>query len=118
MRRPFYLATKLLIAEFYKGALLLEIGSNPPSVKEVWRNFKKNPKLNDAMNAMMATPIVKGDMAYGVAYSKSGAGVLRCIELASGDMKWNDETWMGGKKPLMFANGFITPNEDKCFVLQ
>ena len=107
---------KLLIAEFYKGALLLELGSNPPSVNEIWRNFKKNPRLDDAMNAMMATPIVKDGLAYGVAYSKSGAGVLRCIELETGEMKWNNETWMGGEKPLMFANGFITPNEDKQFI--
>lgn len=113
---PVLTGNQLLIAEFYKGALMLEIGSNPPSVTEVWRNFKKNPKLDDAMNAMMATPIVKDGLAYGVAYSRRGGGVLRCIELATGEMKWNNETWMGGKKPLMFANGFITPNEDKCFV--
>jgi outer membrane protein assembly factor BamB len=112
---PVLVGNKLLIAEFYKGAVLLEIGSNPPSVKEVWRNFEKNPKLDDALNAMMATPVVKDGLAYGVAYNKRGEGLLRCVELESGDMKWTDENWMGDK-PLMFANGFFTPNEDKYFV--
>ena len=112
---PVLVGNKLLIAEFYKGALLLEIGSNPPSVNEVWRNFAKNPKLDDAMNAMMATPVVKDGLAYGVAYSKRGDGLLRCIDLESGEMKWTDENWMGDK-PLMFATGFITPNEDKYFI--
>lgn len=113
---PVLTGNKLLIAEFYKGALLLELGSNPPSVKEVWRNFKQDPELKGAMNAMMATPIVKNGLAYGVAYSRSGAGVLRCVEVESGDVKWTNEKWMGGKKPLMFANGFITENEGKYFV--
>ena len=112
---PVFSGNKLLIAEFYKGALMLEVGSNPPSVKEVWRNFKKNPKLDDAMNAMMATPVIEDGLVYGVAYNKRGQGVLRCIELDTGDMKWTDENWMGDK-PLMFANGFVTPNEDKYFV--
>jgi outer membrane protein assembly factor BamB len=64
---PVLVGNQLLIAEFYKGALLLEIGSNPPSVNEVWRNFEKNPKLDDALNAMMATPVVQDGLAYGVA---------------------------------------------------
>jgi hypothetical protein len=41
--------------------------------------------------------------------------VLRCIELKSGNLKWTDEKWMGDK-PLMFANGFFTPNEEKYFI--
>jgi outer membrane protein assembly factor BamB len=113
---PLIHGNKLLIAEFYKGALLLEMASNPPSVKEVWRNFKKNPKLDDAMNCMMSTPFVENGLVYGVAYSRQGGGVLRCVDLETGEMKWNDPSWMGGEKPLMFANAFITPNEDKQFV--
>ncbi len=113
---PVIAGNKLLIAEFYKGALLLEMGSQPPRVREVWRNFTKNPNLKDAMNAMMATPVVMDGLAYGVAYRKNGAGVLRCIDIESGEMRWTDDRWLGGEKPLMFANGFITPNEDKCFI--
>jgi hypothetical protein len=53
-----------------------------------------------------------------VAYNGKGQGLLRCIELKSGNMIWTDETWTGGSKPLMFANGFITPNEDICVDLK
>lgn len=112
---PVLTGNQLLIAEFYKGALLLEIGSNPPSVKEVWRNFKKNPRLNDALNAMMATPVVSQGLAYCVAYNRRGQGVMRCVELATGEMKWNEEKWLDDKA-LMFSNGFITPNEEKFFI--
>ncbi|MEM9941392.1 MAG: PQQ-binding-like beta-propeller repeat protein [Planctomycetota bacterium] len=113
---PVITGNQVLIAEFYKGALMLELDSNPPSVKEVWRNFAKNPKLDDAMNAMMATPVVKAGYAYGIGYTRRGGGVMRCIQLDSAEMKWNNETWLGGKKPQMFSNAFITPNEDKYFL--
>ncbi len=106
---------QLLISEFYKGSLLLEIGSNPPSVTESWRQFKINPKLNDAMNAMMATPVIQDGHIYGNAFNQRGQGVLRCTDLATGAMKWNDEDWLADK-PLIFATGFIVPNGDKCFI--
>lgn len=113
---PVITGNQLLIAEFYKGAMLLELGSNPPSATEIWRNFKQNPKLDDAMNIMMATPVVRNGFAYGIANNGRGQGLLRCIELKSGDMVWTDETWMGGSKPLNFSSAFITPNEEKYFI--
>ena len=106
---------QLLISEFYKGSLLLEIGSNPPSVIEKWRQFETNPKLDKAMNSMMATPVVKDGHAYGVAYNGRGQGVLRCIDLETGEMTWNRDDWMS-EKPLMFATAFIIANEDKYFI--
>lgn len=112
---PVLSGNHLLIAEFYKGALLLEFGSDSHGVKEVWRNFKINPKLDDAMNAMMATPVIRDGLIYGVAYNRRGAGVLRCVDLMSSEMIWTDEKWLA-EKPLTFANGFITPNEDKYFI--
>lgn len=112
---PVLIGNQLLISEFYKGSMLLELGSNPPSIKEVWRNFKLNPKLDDAMNCMLATPVVSDGFAYGVAYSRRGEGVLRCIDLKTAEAKWTDEKWLADK-PLMFASAFITPNEDKYFI--
>jgi len=117
---PTFLDNKLLIAEFYKGALLLELDGKPPSAKEIWKNVEKNPKLDDAMNCMMSTPVIKDGHAYGVAHDRRGNGVLRCIEVGSGEMKWSDPTWIGGDKPTMFANGFITQfgptNTEHCYI--
>ena len=112
---PTFIGRQLLICEYYKGSMLLEIGSNPPSVVEKWQQFKINPKLDDAMNCMLATPVVKEGYAYGIAYNGRGQGVLRCTDLQSGAMKWTKEDWIG-EKPLMFSSGFITPNEDKYFI--
>jgi hypothetical protein len=112
---PVFAGNQLLISEFYKGSLLLEIGSNPPSVTEKWRQFKINPRLDDALNSMMATPIIQDGFIYGNAFNRRGQGVFRCHELATGAMKWSMEDWIG-EKPLVFATGFIVPNGDKCFI--
>ena len=112
---PTLIGNQLLISEFYKGSLLLEIGSNPPSVTEKWRQKKLNPRLDESLNAMMATPVVKGGYAYGIAYNGRGAGVMRCTDLATGAMKWSKDDWMG-EKPLTFATAFMVENEDKYFI--
>lgn len=112
---PMLSGNQLLIAEFYKGSLLLEIGSNPPSVTEKWRQHKMNPKGDDALNAMMATPLIKDGFAYGIGYNGRGQGVMRCTELATGAMKWSKGDWLA-KKPVAFATAFIVRNGEKYFL--
>lgn len=112
---PVLVGNRLLIAEFYKGAMLLELSSNPPGFKEVWRDAKKKPKQRETMNAMITTPVVKDGFAYGVGYTGRGEGVLRCIEVETGETKWTELKWIG-EKPLAFASGFITPHEDRFFI--
>jgi outer membrane protein assembly factor BamB len=121
--KPVFHNNKMLIAEFYKGAMLLELHGDPlpekSTVSEIWRNFKKNPKLDDAMNCMMSTPVIKDGHAYGVAYTRSGGGLLRCIEIESGEVKWTDRSWLGGEKPTPFAHGFLTqfgPWLEHCYI--
>lgn len=112
---PRIIGNKILISEFYKGSLLLEVGTDPPSVKEIYRTSKTDPRSEKSLNAMMATPAIKDGFAYGVGYDGRGNGVLRCIELESGDMKWSKPDWMSDK-PLMFSTGFIIENQDKYYL--
>ena len=112
---PRIIGNKIFISEFYKGSLLLEVGSNPPSVKEIYRTFKTDPRSEKSLNAMMATPAVKDGFAYGIGFDGRGNGVLRCVELDSGEMKWDKSDWMG-EKPVMFATAFMIENGDKYFL--
>ncbi len=112
---PRIVGNRLLISEFYKGSLLLGIGSNPPSVTEIWRSFEEDPRSEQSLNCMMATPIVKDGYAYGVAYDGKGRGIVRCVELDTGAMKWTRADWMSDE-PLLFASAFFIENEDKYFV--
>lgn len=112
---PRIVGNKLFVSEFYKGSLLLEIESNPPGVKELRRSRNEDPRNQKSLNAMMATPAIKDGHAYGIGFDGRGNGVLRCIELESGEMKWSKDDWVGGK-PLMFATAFMIQNRDKFYM--
>lgn len=112
---PRQMGSQIFISEYYKGSLLLDVGFNPPSVKELWRSQDLDPRNKESLNAMMATPAVKDGHAYGVGYDSRGRGILRCIELKSGKLKWAKEDWMG-EEPLTFASAFLIENGDKYFL--
>lgn len=112
---PRLIGNKIFISEYYKGSLLLEVASHPPSVKEVWRSYKTDPRHETSLNSMMATPVIKDGCVYGIAYNGKGQGIFRCLDLETGAMKWTRDDWMADK-PLMFATAFIVENEDKYFM--
>lgn len=112
---PQIVGNQLFIAEFYTGALLLELGSAPPSAKEVYRQEGVKSPLKPSFNCMMSTPFIRDGLAYGVGYNSRGAGVLRCCRVESGEELWVSSDWLAAK-PLMFANGFIIPNGEKQWI--
>jgi outer membrane protein assembly factor BamB len=113
---PRIIDNQLLIAEYYKGALLLELGPESSDVNEIWRSTKIDPRNDHSMSCMMSTPVIKDGLAYGVANDSRGNGVFRCTKIESGEEVWTEEKWLDEKKAVMFANGFIVENEDKYFV--
>lgn len=114
---PRIVGDKIFISEFYKGSLLLQVGSNPPSVKELWRSFKTDPRHEKGLNSMMTTPMIKDGHAYGIAFNNKMQGIMRCIEVESGEMKWTKEDWLvKDEDPVVFGSAFIVENEDKFFI--
>ena len=99
------------VSEFYRGSLLLEIGSDPPSVKEIYRTFKTDPRHNESLNALMTTPIIKDGFVYGI----TGMGEFRCVDLMTGKAKWKKPDWLEAK-PKVFATSFIVVNQDRYFM--
>lgn len=112
---PRIVGNQLLITEYYKGAILLELSSNPAGVKELWRSYKTDPRSRSALNALMTSPVVKKGHAYSIANDARGNGIFRCIELETGEPKWTRRDWMT-PKPLVFASAFIVENGDKFFM--
>ncbi len=112
---PRIVGNRLLISEFYKGSLLLEVGFDPPSVSEIWRSYETDPRHESGLNSMMTTPVIKDGHVYGVAYDGRGKGLFRCLELQSGELKWSKDDWLGAE-PVTFATCFIVENEDKYFM--
>ncbi len=108
---PRIIGNQFFISEFYRGALLLEIGSNPPSVQEKYQTYKTDPRHKTSLNSLMTTPVVKDGLIYGVA----GMGEMRCNRWSDGSLVWENTTFMG-KEPIPFATLFIVENEDKYFI--
>lgn len=112
---PRIVGDKLLISEFYKGSLLLQIQADPPGVKELWRSYHDDKRHKTSLNSMMTTPVVKDGHMYGIAYVGRGIGALRCLELETGKMKWSEEAWMEDK-PVVFATSFLVENQGRYFM--
>ncbi len=108
---PRIIGNQFLISEYYRGTLMLEISSNPPSVRELYSTYKVDPRHEKSLNSLMTTSVVKDGLVYGV----TGDGVMRCTRWDDGSWVWDNETFMA-KKPLEFATLFIVENEDKYFV--
>ncbi len=112
---PRIFGNRLLICEYYKGTVLLEIGSNPPSVTQLRRSYKTDPRNRSTLNTLMTTPLVKNGFAYSVANDTKDNGLFRCIEIESGEVKWTKPDWMGSK-PVIFSTAFIVEHEDRNFI--
>ncbi|MEM8669367.1 MAG: PQQ-binding-like beta-propeller repeat protein [Planctomycetota bacterium] len=112
---PRIIGDKILISEFYKGSLLLQLSNDPTSVKELWRSNVEDPRHNKSLNSMMTTPVIKDGHFYGVGYVGRGIGTFRCFDLLSGEMKWSKDDWMG-EKPTVFATTFIVENDGRYFL--
>ena len=106
---------RMLISEYYKGSLMLEIGSNPPSVEEKWRSQESDPRNKTTLNTLMMTPIVKDGLAYCIANDARGKGVFRCIEVESGELVWEKKDWLA-EEAQVFATAFVVENGEKCFM--
>jgi outer membrane protein assembly factor BamB len=105
---PRIIGNLFFVTEYYKGSLLLEIGSNPPNVKEVYRTYTNDPRNETSLNALMTTPVVKDGLIYGV----DGDGEFRCVTVEKNELIWRDKK-VFAKNPAMFGTLFVVENEGR-----
>ena len=98
---PRLAGTNLFFTSFYQGSLLLDIGGQEPRV--AWnRRSKRKSEFEDGLHTTMCTPVIRDGFIYGVC----GFGELRCLDLASGDRRWETFAATEGKQS-MFGQVFI-----------
>jgi outer membrane protein assembly factor BamB len=102
----------LFVASQYGGALLLKLGKDAagnPSASILWKRVGKSDRTSDAIQTLMATPVIHGGHIYGL----DARGQLRCLVLATGDRVWESQAVTTyDQPPMSWANTFLTPLGD------
>ncbi len=81
---PVFHEGHLFMTNFFDGSLVLRVHPSKFEVDQVWLRRGESENDTDALQSIIATPIVKGDHVYGV----DSYGELRCLELKTGDRVW------------------------------
>jgi outer membrane protein assembly factor BamB len=109
---PRFDGRRLFLTQYYKGALMLEVASNPPGAKILWnRHGKIGSDFSDGLHTVMTTPVFRDGFIYGVC----GMGEMRCLDAANGDRQWESYAPTGGKKAPL-SNAFIVAQATRFWI--
>jgi len=78
----------IFVSAFYSGSLLVKLSDDYKSAEKVWQRSGESERNTDALHCVMNTPVIIDGYIYGV----DSYGELRCLELATGDRVWEDQT--------------------------
>ena len=101
---PILSGDHLLMTALDGGSFLLKLDSEKPAATEVWRGKGVQPDHNP--------PIVFEDHIYGVDVK----GHLRCVELVSGERKWESLATAPNGRPASSTTGFLVRNGDHWYI--
>jgi outer membrane protein assembly factor BamB len=102
---------RLFLTQYYHGSVMLEPNADS-GAKIIWnRHGKPGVDFSDGLHTVMCTPALKDGFIYGMC----GQGELRCLDVATGDRKWETFDLFGGKKAPL-AHAFIIEHADRFFI--
>lgn len=79
---------RLFVTSFYDGSLMLRLRQDEIDAETIWKRSGRDEKNTDALHSIISTPLLEGEYIYGV----DSYGELRCLEAATGDRIWEDQT--------------------------
>jgi outer membrane protein assembly factor BamB len=102
---------RLLLSQFYRGSLMLELDGSKPAARRVWAGTAKSemPGHTDGLHSLITTPILEGDTVYGVC----SYGELRALDAASGKRLWENTAMT---RQGRWGSAFMVKNGDRWFV--
>jgi outer membrane protein assembly factor BamB len=108
---------KLLVSSFYNGSMMMKLDKDAPAATALWKGKGRGelPNQTAGLHSVMPTPFIRDGYIYGVC----SHGELRCLNEETGERVWeNLEATTKDKKPVRWANAFLTPVEgtDRCFL--
>jgi outer membrane protein assembly factor BamB len=103
---------RLFITSFYNGPMMLQLDSEKPEAKVLWRGKGTGERNTDGIHSIISTPFFEGDYIYGVC----SYGQLRCLKAATGERVWETFKATTGDKEVRWANAFLIKNGDRFFL--
>jgi len=103
---------RLFLTSFYQGSLLLQVPRAGAEAQVVWnRRSTKQSEVTDGLATVMSTPVIRDGHLYGIC----AFGELRCLDLATGDRRWESLEVFGGEGGF-FATAFIVEQGDRYWI--
>jgi len=85
---PVLAGDTLFLTGFYDGSLAMRLEQDELGVEVLWRLRGQSERSTAALHSIIGTPLVLDEHVYGV----DSYGELRCLELATGERIWEDQT--------------------------
>ncbi|MCK6500810.1 MAG: PQQ-like beta-propeller repeat protein [Nitrospira sp.] len=106
---PRFDGDRVLLTSFYQGSMLVQIPRQGEEPRVVWnRRSSKQSEMTDGLHTVMSTPVLRDGFAFGLC----AFGELRCLDLRTGDRKWESLDLFGGESGF-FAHAFIIEQGDR-----
>lgn len=100
---------RVFLSSFYDGARMFQLGTDTLTAKPLWQKLMDSGEPDDALHAMISTPILQGDYIYGV----DDYGQLRCLDANTGQRIWEDLTAVPKAR---WATIHMVRNHDKVWM--
>lgn len=104
---PIKIDNLLYVAGYDKQSLLLELDTEKPGAKEIWRN-----KARAAISPVNVQPIADGNLIYGMDQS----GMLAAISLPEGERIWETPEPLAEERPVGSGTAFIVRQADRYWM--
>lgn len=99
----------IFVSSFFDGSLLIKLNDDYTRTEKVWQRRGEDERNTDALHCVMNTPLIMDDFIYGV----DSYGELRCLEFATGDRIWEDQSAVNRGR---WANIHFVRNGDKTWM--
>ena len=108
---PLKVDNYLLVSEFYNGTLMMQLGTDRPTARMIWKGSSRSemPNETDGLHTVITPPVIIDDYLYGV----GSYGELRGLDARTGE-----RLWMSGEMTpqARWGGAFIVRHGDRYFV--
>lgn len=101
--------SRVFLTSFYDGSFLLQLKPDLTNPDVLWQRKGVSERQTDALHSMIVTPLIRGGHVYGI----DSYGEMRCLDLATGDRVWSDQSLLPNGR---WATAYFVQNGDRTWM--